>query len=284
MPRIQLILLHIGIPLIVGMVMGVNRVRIGEHLTLQGSVIFWVVTSFGIWAIFEIVTWGCAKILRPWNPPFFLVMLAGMTLASVIARIFLYYCVDFVEPYRIDASTSALPPPIGLTRDFLSYHFVSWSGFFILWFAFNCGLLYLAGIERFGYRKGKALISTSDVQDAVIETDRDPPRPAIPHFVSRLPAYLQTDLLAISVDDHYLNVVTARGRGTVHYTLAEAVAELEECGIEGFRIHRSHWVAKKALRSVKSDGRGYVVIVSDNLSLPVGPTYIGLLKAEGAIS
>jgi pyruvate formate-lyase activating enzyme-like uncharacterized protein len=67
------------------------------------------------------------------------------------------------------------------------------------------------------------------------------------------------------------------------YSLSEAVAELEEAGYDGVRIHRSHWISHAHLERVESVGRKYTAHLSNDLSLPVGPTYIGLLKASEAV-
>lgn len=101
--------------------------------------------------------------------------------------------------------------------------------------------------------------------------------------MTRVDVEARGELLALSIEDHYLNVYTSNGHAKINYSLAEAVTELENAQVDGLRIHRSHWVAKQALGRVVSDGHGYVAHVSNGLELPVGPTYVGLLKSVGAL-
>ena len=66
----------------------------------------------------------------------------------------------------------------------------------------------------------------------------------------RLPFALKhSPVLAVSSEDHYLRVYTARGEALIHMTLTEAVALLSG----GFQIHRSHWIHDGAVRDYRKD-------------------------------
>jgi len=66
----------------------------------------------------------------------------------------------------------------------------------------------------------------------------------------RLPFALKhSPVLAVSSEDHYLRVYTARGEALIHMTLTEAVDLLRG----GFQIHRSHWIHDGAVKDYRKD-------------------------------
>lgn len=85
-------------------------------------------------------------------------------------------------------------------------------------------------------------------------------------LLDRLPLAIGRQLVSISSDLHYLQVVTRRGRATVLGSLAEAEAEL---GARGLRIHRSHWVALDAVRRLRRNAQGWRCELHDGRALPV---------------
>lgn len=81
-------------------------------------------------------------------------------------------------------------------------------------------------------------------------------------FRQYLPFELRASrVLSLSSEDHYLRVHTPSGEALIHMTLAAASEMLPD----GFQIHRSHWVAKDA---IKSFGVTKVELIT-GLSLPV---------------
>jgi DNA-binding LytR/AlgR family response regulator len=105
-----------------------------------------------------------------------------------------------------------------------------------------------------------------------------PPRPA---FLDRLETPLVGDVLMVSADNHYLEVVTTDGQGRVLMRFRDAMAELDD--LPGFRIHRSHWVARSHLRRVRQDGRRYMAELTCGLMLPVSQAYVEDLRRAGLV-
>lgn len=278
MTRSGQLILHVGVPLLVGLVMGLNQARVGEHLSLPLSVFYWTLASLGAWWIFELMTRAVAVLLRPWSPPLIVVLLIGMLLASVPGRAFLYGFADALSAYRVDGTMPRSPPPISLSLTFLGSFVLSWAGFFIFWLGSNLALVYLLGVARFGCKVDRRPLLAEHSSEPLASPATNTPR-----FMTRVPPHLGQDVLALSAQDHYLEVHTAKGKALIHYTLSEAVSQLNAAGFEGLRVHRSHWVARDALIDVKPGRRGYLVRVSNGLEVPIGTTYIGLLKDSGVI-
>lgn len=103
-----------------------------------------------------------------------------------------------------------------------------------------------------------------------------------PRFLRRLDGVTQGQILRLSVNDHYVNVHLSDGDcRRVLMRFSDAVEELE--GLEGLCVHRSHWVARHAVRTAERDGGREVVILVDGSRVPVSRTYRPGLVAAGWI-
>lgn len=106
----------------------------------------------------------------------------------------------------------------------------------------------------------------------------DAGRPAI---LDRVPPAKRGALLALSVSDHYVDVITERGTTLVLMRLSDAIGET--AGVEGLRIHRSHWVAVAAVkRAVREEGR-VLLELSTGLRLPVSRGALSEVRARGLL-
>ena len=79
-----------------------------------------------------------------------------------------------------------------------------------------------------------------------------PETPRQPAFLDRLPAELDTGLIALEMEDHYVRAHTMLGSDLVLLRMRDAIAELE--GVEGAQVHRSWWVARDAVERVEREG------------------------------
>lgn len=105
--------------------------------------------------------------------------------------------------------------------------------------------------------------------------------PKAPPLLERLPVHKRGTLIRLSVQDHYVEIETDRGRELVLMRLADAMKETD--GSEGLQIHRSHWVALAGVREVRRvSGKVMVQTVSGG-ELPVSRTYLPGLKQAGLI-
>lgn len=83
-------------------------------------------------------------------------------------------------------------------------------------------------------------------------------------------------LIAVSVQENYVEVTTSAGTDLLRMSLAAAM-KLIEPGI-GLQIHRSHWVAISAVKSVDEQNRAVELI--NGQTLPVSTTYMPNLTLE----
>ncbi len=110
------------------------------------------------------------------------------------------------------------------------------------------------------------------------EENVHPPIAAKPEiaFLRRLSPAVGTTILSLEAQDHYVNVTTARGSEMVLMRLADAIEELE--GVDGLRIHRSHWVAREAIADTVRENGKLMITLSNGKSLPVSRTYAGAVR------
>jgi hypothetical protein len=108
-------------------------------------------------------------------------------------------------------------------------------------------------------------------QDDNIE-DVDLPAPADTEtpFFSRISPGLGTDVICLEMEDHYIRVHTAVGDELILMRMRDAVAELE--GFDGMQVHRSFWVARKRIVSVRRAGERGLLTMSNGLEIPVSRT------------
>jgi hypothetical protein len=88
-------------------------------------------------------------------------------------------------------------------------------------------------------------------------------------------------VLCLQMEDHYVRVHTAAGSRLVLATLSQAMAALK--GAEGLQVHRSWWVASKAVERVEQHGRNLRLRLSNGVTAPVARSAVAQVRAAGWI-
>jgi len=86
-----------------------------------------------------------------------------------------------------------------------------------------------------------------------------------------LPIAKRGKLLCLQMDDHYLKVTTSQGQHLVLMRFKDALQLLQDYA--GFQTHRSWWVALDAVNGVKREGRKHILILAEEMEVPVSNTY-----------
>ncbi len=105
---------------------------------------------------------------------------------------------------------------------------------------------------------------------ANLQFERDSRRGVKPSeipFLARISRNLGTQLISVSIQDHYVEVVTKLGREMIYLSFSEAMDELEK--YPGLQIHRSHWIAEETFVDIVREGRSTFARTSDGRKLPV---------------
>lgn len=102
-----------------------------------------------------------------------------------------------------------------------------------------------------------------------------------PPLLRRLPLEKRGKLVSLTVRDHYVEVTTLKGKALLLMRLGDAI---DEAGpTDGLQLHRSHWVARDAIRAVRRiDGRIEVETLADE-RLPVSRSHAPRLREAGLL-
>lgn len=100
-----------------------------------------------------------------------------------------------------------------------------------------------------------------------------------PRLMRRLPGDAEGPIIRLSGRDHFVDIVTPKGRHSVRMRLSDAVNEMD--GVDGLFTHRSHWVAREAIRDVERDGGKHYVVSTDEERIPVSRGKLSALEQAG---
>ncbi len=100
----------------------------------------------------------------------------------------------------------------------------------------------------------------------------------IQKFLSRLPDGFSTNLVSLSMQDHYIKVVSDDAHAMLLMNFGDAIKELKN--YPGIQIHRSHWVANHAIKEIKKHGRSHFVELKSGAKLPVSSGYIAIVSSK----
>lgn len=118
---------------------------------------------------------------------------------------------------------------------------------------------------------GTARTASADATSPGTEVAREAPPPRLPRLLRRLDPQDRGPVLHLRVEDHYVHVATTRGRGLVLMRFSDALEELDGCA--GLKVHRSHWVADRAVeRLLSEDGRLKLVLTTGE-TVPISRTH-----------
>ena len=138
------------------------------------------------------------------------------------------------------------------------------------------GSLVLQFIERVLRRRDVGERSPQPGEGAEIAS-RVAPEAAL---LARLPVRSRGELLHLRMQDHYVEIHTAAGSEMLLLRFRDALREVE--GVNGLQVHRSHWVARKAVAGIERRAGGRIALRLVNGSrVPVSRSFAPLLRSAG---
>ncbi len=102
-----------------------------------------------------------------------------------------------------------------------------------------------------------------------------------PAILDRLPLEKRGTLIALSVSDHYVDVITTRGREMLLMRLSDAIRETQ--GVDGLQVHRSHWVARAQIARVRRQGDTATLTLHNNSEIPVSRSGLKAVQDAGLL-
>ena len=80
-------------------------------------------------------------------------------------------------------------------------------------------------------------------------------------------------------DSHYVRVIGEAREELILMRMRDAIERLDNA--DGLRVHRSWWVAKDAVASVRRDGRAAILTLRSGHEVPVARDMMPQLRAAG---
>jgi hypothetical protein len=121
------------------------------------------------------------------------------------------------------------------------------------------------------------VIESSGIASVPVLPSETPVSPS--PFLDRLPPHLGRDLLCLEMEDHYVRAHTLLGSTLLLMRMRDATGELT--GIAGERVHRSWWVAHKAVAESGQRDRATFLRLTNGLEVPVARSSVPLLRSQG---
>jgi hypothetical protein len=90
-------------------------------------------------------------------------------------------------------------------------------------------------------------------------------------FLESIDPPLKADIVAIEAQEHYIRISTDNDTRMVLHRFSDAVRHLPDS--LGMQVHRSHWVADKAVRGLVVKGQRMQVELSNGTRVPVSRTF-----------
>lgn len=125
-----------------------------------------------------------------------------------------------------------------------------------------------------------AVVAAVERLSRVVRAPLQTPSRARPGIVDRLPLSLQNaEIAAVEGEDHYVRIHTSQGRHLLHMRFGDALDALKM--LEGLQTHRSWWVAKSAVMSVKRGNGRATLKLPNGLEAPVSRRFARRLRDDG---
>lgn len=112
-------------------------------------------------------------------------------------------------------------------------------------------------------------------------TSQPPDKPGQPPILDRLPFDKRAQLVAISVEDHYVRVRTIKGEELILMRLGDAIKEVG--ATRGLQVHRSHWVALDQVRATRRKGDGAILTMEHGPDIPVSRSKMPAIRGAGLL-
>lgn len=267
---------YIGVPLINGFMLGWLQVGRTAAWPKPIALLYWLGVSFLGLYILDIGTRPIARVFRVWRIPLWVTLLTGQLIVSpLVLTPAVRQWTRWIHGFLPAGET--LPLQVAT----LSQLVQSVPTNVAFWLGTNLLFYYGFGMPRMGY-----------IPSSAMSPPRSPQRPAAdgepgagaqardeasgPAFMSKVRPERRGTLLALRAEGHYLRVFTDAGSDLILWRLGDALNELGDR--EGMRVHRSWWVAERALAGEPGTES---LKLHNGLQVPVSRSYRLLARERG---
>lgn len=277
--QVRLIAFYVGVPFIIGIYGALNNWELLERAGYPLTLAFYAAHAFPPWWMTCASTSFAMWALRFVKPPPFALMAVGAILGGLVALPYTNWLTGLSGDAWQDATLSRQVAPI-FSAEFWRYI----ARATIIWFGINFVFDRFLGLPRYRYVIPRGYDfherpSRGDTEPAgeAASPDSAPAQTSLPGFAERIPARISiNDILGIKAEQHYIRVFTPDREYMVLYRFSDAVRELDPA--LGLQVHRSYWVSKTAIDTVRPSAKKFSIRLSTGASVPVSTPYHGVVK------
>jgi hypothetical protein len=114
-----------------------------------------------------------------------------------------------------------------------------------------------------------------------VEAEESEEQPRIAPLMDRLPLEKRGELVALSVEDHYVRIKTTAGVEMILMRLSDAIRETG--ATRGDQVHRSHWVNYDHVASARREGDRAILTLKDGSEVPVSRANLPKIREAGLL-
>lgn len=253
------LLFCLGVPLLLALFSGTVGGGYAVLLGRDGALLYVCLLSLVPWWTVCLTSLLAKRLLEPWRPALWAVSALG---AAISVPLLMPFHDWVTEIFRSSWPGGAQLPPRGFPQT-LEH------GSDMAFRAVRTGLIWIAVNYVFGRFMSFAPLAYPQAPA--------PPTPAatadgdIGFFKRARRVRTPEALIAIKAEEHYIRLYAAEGDELVHYPFSAAVAELD--GRWGLQVHRSFWVARRAISNFEDTGGRCAVTLTNGLDVPVSRRY-----------
>lgn len=276
LPLPPALLIYVIVPLLLlALPLALFRVTVGPGASLVLSLYFWSATVMVGWLAGALGSAILYRLGAPLRPPLWVITLFGPLLIGLALREPIVEILSLTNSLHAGASFRGPPTPMSFSWAFFEKFLLNLAPGTITWMATNYVFDRILDIPRYRY---PAAVPDAGAEDAGAGNHAgepqlgDPVPPArLPPLLGRLPRAERGELVALKSDDHYVRVYTDVGEALTLARLSDAIEMAKPT--RGMQVHRSSWVADRAVRGFRRTGHTGILYLSNGLEVPVSRSY-----------
>lgn len=272
---------YLGVPLALGFLLGWLQVGRAADWPRSVSLLYWVGVGVVMTPLNALGTTLLAPLLRRLRSPLWLTLFFGQMLGGFA------FTNPVLQAYRRWLQANVYPDlvltPATTLAEFLQRlpsNSLMWVGICLLFF-------YGLRMPLFGYRPAPRLAASGAGEGVapgvavapVTPIATEVPGAARPALMQRVRPERRGALLALKAEGHYLQVHTDAGSDLILCRLSDALLELG--ADEGAQVHRSWWVASRALSPQRHRDR---LVLVNGIEVPVSRSFRVQVRQRGWLS
>ncbi|MGI9342881.1 MAG: LytTR family DNA-binding domain-containing protein [Gammaproteobacteria bacterium] len=276
--QLRLLAFYLGVPLIIGLYGALNNWELLERAGYLSTLGFYAAHAFIPWWMTCTSTSLAMWSLRAVKPNPYVLMAIGAVAGGLIALPYTNWLTAISSDAWQDPTVSRQIAPI-FSAEFWRYILRAT----VVWFGINVVFDRFLGLPRYRYviPRGydfRERAGNGDAHTGIDETNvSGEPQIAVPGFVQRIPARITVaEILGIKAEQHYIRVFTPQREYMVLYRFSDAVRELDPQ--LGLQVHRSFWVSKEAIDTVRPSAKKFSIKLTTGATIPVSTPYHGIVK------